>query len=202
MKTVFGVTVVLVLSALLAVPATAGMEFATSFSDPGLSTATISYSSSGGSYGPPGLVTVTGGTGAPTYNAVLDFAYSPPANFTTLGSPEVVIWFGSISNSFLLTAVGISEDGGTTFTTQSFAQTIDSAFANDRFPIALSTGLGGIPLADRDEADVVRLSFSLGAGRSFVIDGVSTPEPGTLALFGLGLAALGGAFFRRRRAKR
>src|SRR6185436_14187613 len=50
----------------------------------------------------------------------------------------------------------------------------------------------------------VVLTFTVGAGAAsgrFEIDAVSNPEPGTLALFATGAAALGGFAWKRRRSR-
>jgi len=191
----------LVVAGVAAVPASAGIEFASTFNDPGLSSAgTLIGEIPGGSVDPAGLVTVTAGSGLGPFSAKLDYGFDPNVDFNSDSlSNDIIIWFGSISGSTLLTSIGVSEDGGTTFTTESFAYFIDASFSGTQYGVKFSTGPGGVPHLNRDHVDVVRLSFTVSPGSYFEIDGGSTPEPGTFALFGLGLFGLGGAVLRRRR---
>lgn len=56
---------------------------------------------------------------------------------------------------------------------------------------------------DRALANTLVLTFGIltsGNGDSFTFDAVSNPEPGTLALYGLGMMGLGAVVLRRRRA--
>ena len=57
---------------------------------------------------------------------------------------------------------------------------------------------------DRNLADTLLLTFRVttsASGDVFVFDAVSNPEPGTMALFGLGALGLGGLVWRRRGRK-
>ena len=66
-----------------------------------------------------------------------------------------------------------------------------------------STGVGSIPLTERDFVQVVRLGFvtSGGSATSIGIKAVVNPEPGTFALFGAGLLA-GALYLRARKTNR
>jgi hypothetical protein len=202
MKTI-ATTVALLAVLLLAGTAHAGLHFASSYQTnaPSSPTAVITINAAGGTYNPVGTVDFSG-TGA-LQNAVLDVLWSPyTANANTnSGSGDLILWFGSISipggNSLFLSSVGVSEDGSS-FVFETFNTSLGAGG-----PMAYHVHLNDftIPPANRDQIVAARISFTYTSGVTFTLDGVSTPEPTTLALFGLGLLGLGGAAVRRRRRR-
>lgn len=184
---------------LLAFPAVsfAAFDFADSFqTGPGQVGSTINFAG-GGSFNPAGIAQVSGALAVNT--AVLDVIWNTPVDAENPGGgPDLILWFGSISanSTFILTSVGISEDGNT-FLTESLGASITDAFSGGKYTISLDDGV--IPPADRDDMVVARFTFNYASSTTFEIDGVSTPEPATIALVGLGLSAIGFAAVRRRR---
>lgn len=184
---------------LLPATAFAGLDFATSFATgPGSSAgASITINVTGGTWGPTGTVDFSGSSAFNT--AVIDALWSEPQGAIpqTAGTPDLILWFGSINVGYLeLTSVGVSEDG-TNFVTENFGNPIDASYANGRLPITFNDTIVGE--SNRDAIVSARLTFTYTSATTFTLDGVSTPEPTTFALFGLGLLGLGGAVVRRRR---
>lgn len=197
-------TWVLAVLAVIFLPATAfaGLDFANSFQTGPGSTGgtTVTINGSGGTYDPAGTVDFSG-TGA--FNTgVIDALWNGPVSAAppTAGTPDLILYFGSINigsgGALSLTSVGVSEDG-TNFVTESFSSTISSAYANGKYAISFSDAQ--VPESSRDSIVAARFTFTFTSNTTFTLDGVSTPEPTTFALFGLGLLGLGGAVVRRRR---
>ena len=114
-------------------------------------------------------------------------------NWATVGSPTTVLRD--------ITWVHGAESAAWTGINQSFVNgdTQQVFGANDLSNYTTITG--GF---DRNLADTLLLTFRVttsGSGDVFVFDAVSNPEPGTMALFGLGALGLGGLVWRRRGRK-
>ena len=121
MRTFFVVAVVLG----IAVPASAASQFASSMTDPGLSTATLSFAP-GGTIAPPGTMTATTPVIPGSYTAVVDFLFAQGANFNGVpGSPDVKIYLGAIGFNPYVVSIGLSQDG-TTYTTESIPPAVAS----------------------------------------------------------------------------
>jgi hypothetical protein len=135
------------------------------------------------------------------------------AEYATLhGNPQfnMIVEFGSINIGQTgyaeLQSVSFSEVGSAAFSQEHAVNQVlrDSTqpsinFSNQRLYINTST----IPVDQRDYVDAVQLTFIVlgGSTTSINIRAVVNPEPGTLALFGMGLVGLGGAVHWRRKAK-
>lgn len=149
--------------------------------------------------------------------AVLQFDYTGAfesriaAKYDTLagnGTYTMVIQMGSITvaagSTLQLTGIGFREFGAIGYLTYNPVLVLDSTFSNQLLFINVPVGPGGINLTDRDLVQSVQLTFNFtgGSGTSFHVDAVANPEPGTLALFGLGLLGLAGVARSRRRRNR
>lgn len=194
-------TWVLAVLAVIFLPATAfaGLDFANSFqTGPGSSAgASITINASGGTWRPTGTVDFSGSSAFNT--AVIDALWSNAQDATpqTPGTPDLILWFGSINVGYLeLTSVGVSENGSS-FVTENFGSPIDGSYSNGRLPISFNDSI--VSESNRDAIVAARFTFTYTSATTFTLDGVSTPEPTTFALFGLGLLGLGGAVVRRRR---
>lgn len=193
-------TAVIGLFVVLAFPAAsfAAFDFADSFqTGPGTTGGTTINFAGGGSFDPAGIAQISGAPGVNT--AVIDVIWNTPVDGENPGGgPDLIIWFGSISSNpaLSLTSVGVSEDGNT-FLTESFGASISDAFSGGKYTISLDDSV--IPPGNRDDMVVARLTFAFAGGTTFEIDGVSTPEPATIGLVGLGLSAIGFAAVRRRK---
>ncbi len=225
MRGIFGA---LVVGAVLAIasPAMAGLDFANTATAVGASTANTRFN--GSTAGAFGTQALTSGFQAPGANqviisaptavglvpevAIMDFNYNSAGpggqgfqySFDNkAGDYGLVIQFGTIvtpgGGTLLLQQVQFSEAGTPLF---SFAFGINRALtaADSDSTIFIDIPQGAIPGSQRDIVDVVRLQFVFsGSGTSFGINAVANPEPGTIALFGLGLLGLAGVVRRRRR---
>lgn len=163
------------------------------------------------------IVTVTSTAAAGVINvAVLDYSYTGAhggidnATYApTVGGPlnpyNMVIQLGSITVAPLatlqLTQIGFTQADGTFAAYSPNIFLTSAGNANRRLYITIPTGVGGVDLVDRTTVQAVSLQFSFtgGAGTSFAVDALVNPEPGTIALFGLGLLGLVGVARRRRR---
>jgi hypothetical protein len=112
------------------------------------------------------------------------------------------ITIASVNGAALLQSIDFMEPGGGFGTIYNINQSLTAADSNRTMFIFIPTTSGaGIPLSERDLVQSVRLGFLTtgGAGTSIQIRAVVNPEPGTLALFGLGLLGFAGLLRARRR---
>ena len=106
--------------------------------------------------------------------------------------------------SLTLHEIGFQQLGSTGFSSYLASITITAADSGQRLYIPIPNMLvGGVPFADRNLVDLVRLEFLFtgGSGTSVGINAVVNPEPGTVALFALGLLGLAGVVRSRRRRR-
>ena len=203
MKTLVTAFVLVMAFILTAGTASAGLHFADSFTTgPGSTpTTTMMINATGGIYDPVGSVDINGS--AITNTSVLDVNWTTgTANMDSGGTTvaDLVIWFGSVTSpGLVLSAVSVSEDG-TNFLQQTFGAFIDATTYSNR-PYRVFFDDATVLPSQRDKVIVARITFSFNNVSTINVDGVSTPEPGTFALFGLGLLGLGGAMWRRRKKK-
>lgn len=144
---------------------------------------------------------------------ILDFTYLTAFNGTNGfdysfangdGDYDLVIQLGSISldtngGALSLDQVSFSEGQSGGFS-NIYAFNLGLTAADSGSVLFLDIPESAIPVSQRDVVDVVRLEFTLlGANTQFGLNAVANPEPGTIALFGLGLLGLAGAVRRRRR---
>ncbi len=151
------------------------------------------------------------GSGTPTLARVV-FSYSGAFGVIAAdwsvdhGSPayNMVVEFGAITlgagGSASLQAIEFAEGAGFQ-TVWNINRAITTADANTKIHINVPSA--SIPLTERDLATAVRLTFLFtgGAGTSINLAAVANPEPGTIALFGFGLAGLFGAVRARRKSR-
>jgi hypothetical protein len=171
-------------------------------------------------FGGPANLTVSSnlaaGTIGPTTGRV-EFSYNGTfggimtAGYDTVhGTPgyTMVIEFGTITlsavnGSALLQSIDFKEPGGGYGSVYNINQTLTAADSNQKFFIFIpSTGTGSIPLTERDLVQSVRIGFLTtgGSATSIQVRAVVNPEPGTIALFAVGLFGLAG-LLRARRAR-
>lgn len=117
---------------------------------------------------------------------------------------NMVVEFGTITigtgGSALLQAIEFDEGSGFSPTeVWNVNQSISAADSNRALFINVPSAV--IPLTSRDLVQAVRLTFLFtgGGGTSIDVTAVVNPEPGTIALFGLGLAGMAAALRARRK---
>lgn len=164
----------------------------------------------------PDIVTVGAQAGTSTTNFLtssLDFAYTgntghSAANYVDVaGTPpyNLVVQLGSVTvapgAALQLASVEFGEGG--VFSSNSFTISRNLTSLDAGTVLFLEIDTAQVPAVDRDLVDIVRLNFIFtgGAGTSFAVQAVANPEPGTFALFGLGIAGLGFTVLRRRKRK-
>ena len=192
-----------------AAPAQAGLDFTdTAVFQAGSSGVTFNGSSVLGTtatmnngFGGAVAVTLSSNGTFITPNGTVDFRYTNGFNNLIFGGaydsdhgflPQytMMIDLGTITGTVVLSNVVFIENGSS----------LVNPYALNLIP---SSGVGSIPLTERDLVQAVRLEFSFptGSTNSIGIAAVVNPEPGTVALFGLGLAGLVGAVHARRKAR-
>jgi hypothetical protein len=211
--------------AVMASPAQAGLEFTDTASNAG-GTADFTFTGStaiaGGfrmnnSFNGANFVTLGStapvGTAVPPTSGSVDFRYTgffqPSLGVTyaqTVGSPayNMVIDFGNIvisgvNGSAMLQRIEFQEFGaGFSPNVYNINANLTAAMSNQKFFIFIPPA--AIPLVDRDSVQTVRLTFLMtgGSATSIGIRAVVNPEPGTIALFGLGALGLAGLVRSRR----
>jgi hypothetical protein len=208
-----------------AAPAQAGLDFTDTATSTSGGTPDFSFNGSttvgtsvsmvngfGGSTGATISSTNAANSATPSFARVV-FSYSGAFNSVVAadwsvdhGSPvyNMVIEFGTITlgSGASASLQAIDFDEGTGFgNIWNVNQAITAANSNTR--LTISVPAGSIPLTQRDLVTAVRLSFLFtgGSATSINISAVANPEPGTMALFGLGLAGLFGAVRARRKSR-
>ena len=151
--------------------------------------------------------TMGGGSGSGTFTLAVNFPNSPQADI------GLILFTGHVSSGVTVTVTQVDFF--------SSAATLNQATITVNNPLmfvsaasqlnaqnTLSTGNSGAYTTQANFlfSDIVRvqLTFSVTgytAGKTFEFDAIANPEPGTIALFGLGAAGLGGIAWRRRRAR-
>lgn len=206
-----------------AAPAQAGLDFTdTAVFQAGSSGVTFNGSSVLGTtatmnngFGGAVAVTLSSNGTFITPNGTVDFRYTNGFNNLIFGGaydsdhgflPQytMMIDLGTITGTVVLSNVVFIENGSSLVNPYALNQILTSANSNSRLSILIpSSGVGSIPLTERDLVQAVRLEFSFptGSTNSIGIAAVVNPEPGTVALFGLGLAGLVGAVHARRKAR-
>lgn len=202
-----------------AAPATAGLDF-TDRATFQAATPAVTFNGSAvlgttaamtNGFGTTAVTLASTGAFAPTIGASVDFSYNGVfqkplyANYdSSVATPpyNMVVEFGTITGTVLLQTITFAETGSALFTPYSVNQVLTSANSNSRLHIFIPAA--SIPLSERDLAQAVRLQFgfTIGAPSSVAINAVVNPEPGTVALFGIGLLGLAGAVRARRRNRK
>lgn len=186
-----------------------GVVLPQNFSAPGTNLLTVSANLSD-----PSLI------GVPTpfpLTAQINFRYTGnPFSVVNYGptvgtSPgyNMVIQFGTVTiptnTTLKLQSVGFEENGSGTFASWNTNTFITAAMTDGL--LFLLVDPSAVPASLRDSVTTVRLDFILTIGTgataapSFGINAVVNPEPGTMALFGLGLVGLAGAVRARRKSR-
>ena len=211
-------------TAIAARPASAGLDFTDTATFQGAST-DVTFNGSGtlgqtaamvNGFNGGNIVTLASlGTVLTGSNATVDFSYTgttaggffgfTQANYdVNVGNPAytMVVQFGTIVGNVSLNNVAFNDLGSGLSSVYTINQALSAADSGRKIFILIpSSGAGSIPLTQRDQATAVRLAFSFqtGSATSLAIQAVVNPEPGTVALFGLGLVGLAGAVRARRR---
>lgn len=198
--------------ALSAIPAFADLE------TPISGTATSSYGtlspSPFGSFelGAIDGVYVSTGNGAPangtvTFNLVIPASWGQDLRvFVTTGNIPYNNPLGPNIYTFEIQSATYTDGGGNTLSTGTMSGLyVLAPFSTRVIPVSQFTvTVGAFDPGTVTSLQVVFIEPSLvGSGNTqFQIDRISNPEPGTLALFGLGALGLGGFAMRRRKAKK
>jgi PEP-CTERM motif-containing protein len=120
---------------------------------------------------------------------------------------RVLIYTGAASSAYLSRAVFV-DPSLQTMEWDAAAPAEGALLPNFANRFAFQPAGGGVYAFDTTSMGftsptVLVLTFQFdNAGDRLAIDAIANPEPGTLALFALGVAGLGGAAWRRRRAQR
>lgn len=210
--------------AVIAAPAQAGLDFTDTASSNG-GTADFTFTGStaiaggfrmSGAFNGANFVTLSStnapGTAIPPTSGVVDFTYtgfyavagdysqSPgnPAYTMVIDFGNIV--FGSGNSSAILQRIEFREfGGGFSPNVYNINANLTAANSNSKFFILIPPA--SVPLVDRDLVQTVRLTFLMtgGSATSIGIRAVVNPEPGSIALFGLGALGLVGAVRARRK---
>lgn len=138
---------------------------------------------------------------AMTFTALLSFNGVSP-----VGNPTIVLHrvFVSDATEFQLTGAQWQDGGGGTATLSlaPIALTNSSYFLTGSENEANYSTAGGFSFSNFNSL-LLTFTYTPNGGsnpHTLLLDAVSNPEPGTMALFGLGALGLGGVAWRRRRA--
>ncbi len=122
------------------------------------------------------------------------------ASFDSQAPYDLVIQLGAVSGAFTIGDISFDLVGGGTTTEFQYGNVVDATNSFDRLLITIPDNM---PILTTDRyATAVNIEFSwVGMQGSFLeVDAVANPEPGSMALFGLG--ALGLVAHRRRRRRK
>jgi PEP-CTERM motif len=211
--------------ALAAAPAEAGLDFTDTATSASGGTGDFTFNGSttigttvsmvngfGGATNATVSSNLASGSGSATLARVV-FSYTGAFNSVVAadwsvdhGSPlyNMVVEFGAITlgagGSASLQAIEFDEGAGFQ-SVWNINQAITTADAFTKIHINVPSA--SIPLTERDLATAVRLTFLFtgGSGTAINLAAVANPEPGTIALFGFGLAGLFGAVRARRKSR-
>lgn len=133
----------------------------------------------------------------------------------TGGNDDWVLWIqNNVVGTVFLTQILITDAGGNTATTPgSYTVNLTGVspgtgnWINFRLPALPRTGAGAYNYSSANfnfnTMATVDFVFSFAAvGDTLALNAISNPEPGTMALFALGAAGLGGFAWRRRNARK
>lgn len=159
-----------------------------------------------------------GGSAGSGARIVFDGSGGGTASFTNVGvrfdtnhdaNLDFVLWLAPSTGTFTATldSILMQDSSGNSITVDYNQVLTSSSTAGETVAnrILFGSNLGVLSsVGDFDGGDFEDIYFNItftgtNAGEAFEIDFVTNPEPGTLALFGLGLLGLGGVVVRRRK---
>jgi hypothetical protein len=154
------------------------------------------------------LATITRGATIPS-TGTLTFTFAK-ANFAKGTNVDLVVYTGQYLNTTppSLTAIVYTSSGGGTATYTGAAITMGASPTGNHKTIPVTTAQASYTIVGSFNWNAITnlsLTFSLGSGGgatgTFTVDAISNPEPGAIALFGVGAAGLAGLIVRRRRGR-